>query len=296
VDVINKKRTTGIEWTDHTWNPFVGCSMISEGCRNCYAMALAYRLAEMGNKTYNNLTKKNTKGKAVWSGQIRMNSKNVLNKPLLYKQPSIFFVNSMSDFFHDNATDAMRIEALEIMKNTPIHQYQILTKRPENVKNFFDKNNIKCPDNVWLGATVEDGRVKDRLDYVRKYPSKIRFVSIEPLTAQMGKQSYKDLSWVITGGESGHYARPCNPDWLREIRDDLLKFEVPHFFKQWGKNENNPLFLTAPKNIPPNLWVEKNDPIGKGGSLLDNKYFKEMPLDFKVAEFRKELQDDLFKQ
>jgi protein gp37 len=251
-------------------------------------MALAYRLSEMGNKTYDGLTKKTASGKTIWSGKIRMNSESVLKKPMRTREPSIFFVNSMSDFFHANATDKMRLAALDVMRST-IHQYQILTKRPDAVNGFFERNKIRCPDNVWLGATVEDNRVSERLKYVKKYPSKIRFISIEPLTAPMGPQSYKGISWVITGGESGANSRPCNADWLRQIRDDLKRDGVPHFFKQWGMPKNNPLYLEAPNGISGVAWVEKKDPIGKGGSLLDGKHFKEMPLGFKVADFRKDL-------
>lgn len=288
------RRTTGIEWTDHTWNPFVGCSVISAGCTNCYAMALADRLAGMGNPTYAGLTKR-VHGKVYWTGEVRPNTVAAFRKPVGVPRPSIFFVNSMSDFFHANASDRMRLAALEIMRDTPRHQYQVLTKRPEAIAPFFDRTGFPYLENLWLGATVESANVRDRIDHVRRLPAAVRFLSVEPLIADPGDLELEGIDWVITGGESGPGARPMAADWMRRVRDSCLAAGTSHFFKQWGRWENNPIRFTTPPGVTPSTWVAKRDPVGKGGSLLDGEPWKEMPFGFGVAPYEKELQGDLFK-
>jgi protein gp37 len=284
-----KQRTTGIEWTEHTWNPFIGCSIRSAGCQNCYAMNLAARLEAMGQEAYSGLTKK-VNGKTVWTGKMRFKGKEGLQKPLKTSAPSIFFVNSMSDFFHDSVQLDWQAQVYEVMQECKRHQFQILTKRPENIQKFLKGAGIKnVAENVWIGATVEDARVAQRIAFVQRVPAKIRFLSIEPLVAPFGKQSLKDIEWVITGGESGHGARVMKVDWLREVRDLCLKYEVPHFFKQYGKASNNPLFWVKENGqyVPREnaaSYVAEKDPHGKGGSKLDGRYWKEMPMGFKVAK------------
>lgn len=285
VAVVARKRTTGIEWTEHTWNPFVGCTVKSAGCFNCYAMSLANRLAKMGQKNYEGLTAIR-RGKVYWTGELARGSDSAWNKPRKIKNPSIIFVNSMSDFWHEKAPDDWRHEALALMADTP-HQYQVLTKRPEELLLFIKRQppGFAFPDNVWLGATVEDSKTVFRIDLLRDVPAKIKFLSVEPLIAATGKLNLAGIDWVITGGESGHGARPMEVDWLRSVRNDCLAQGVPHFFKQFGQPRNNPLWDEAVKNgLSPSAYVEQHDPIGKGGSMLDEVYYKEMPGEFKVAE------------
>lgn len=286
-----RARSTGIEWTEHTWNPFVGCSILSSGCKNCYAMALAERLAAMGQKKYEGLTKRASNGKVVWTGKIALSGKATFEKPLQMSKPSIFFVNSMSDFFHSDAPFDFQLKAWQLMEKANWHQYQVLTKRPENIQAFLNKLGRKVPDHIWLGATVESGSVAKRIDIVRALDCKIRFLSIEPLIAPLGPVSLKGIQWIISGGESGAGARPMQLDWMREVRDIALRDKVPHFFKQWGIAQNNPIYLEAPEGISGSAWVKKMDAIGKGGSLLDGKHYKQMPFGFKVADFE-EMQDD----
>ncbi|MGI4876641.1 MAG: phage Gp37/Gp68 family protein [Janthinobacterium lividum] len=263
--------TTTIEWTDHTWNPFAGCSRVSEGCVNCYAERLANRLEAMGQKTYEGTT--TARGK--WSGRVNRASAATFRKPLTLKKPSLIFVNSMSDFWHPNALDAWRAEAFEVMAATPQHAYQILTKRPELVLPTLARMGIsRVPDNVWLGATVEDGRVADRIPHVQRYPAATTFLSIEPMVAQFGQHDLSGIGWVITGGESGPGARPSLPDWTREVRDLCVPAGIPFFHKQWGAYRNNPL---CHEQGMTSAAAAQLDPHGKGGALLDGILWRDMP-------------------
>lgn len=275
-----KTRTTGIEWTDHTWNPFVGCSVHTPGCTNCYAMQAALKLQRNGIASYQGTVQIVPKtGKSVWTGRVNRSSDTQVFKPMKVKAPSIFFVNSMSDFFHENARDEWRCEALRVMKETPRHQYQVLTKRPEEIQPFIDRvaSNLgeTFPDNMWLGVTVERGDYNFRIDILRKLPAAIRFISFEPLIGPIGPVDLTDIDWIITGGESGPGSRDCDPEWVREIHIQSIEQNVAHFFKQWGKRSNNPL-------------PASEDKIGKGGSKLDGEYHKNMPDDFKVAAYHEE--------
>ena len=266
-----KSGQTAISWTQFTWNPFSGCSRVSEGCVNCYAEKLAFRLAAMGQETYQGLTTPRRK----WSGKVKRGSLSTQRKPLGIKDGALIFVNSMSDFWHINAKDTWRAEALEIMAATPRHTYQILTKRPENVAPMLARMGIKrVPDNVWLGATVEDGRVAHRIPLVQRFPSAVPFLSVEPIVAPFGQQDLSGIGWVITGGESGAGARPLDPNWIRETRDLCATHGVPHFFKQWGHYRNNPLCFEQGMTHAAAALL---DPLEKGGSLLDGQRHHAMP-------------------
>lgn len=278
-------RTTGIEWTDHTWNPVIGCSVKSDGCKNCYAMALAGRIEAWGNKHYQGLTRN---GK--WTGKVVRNSEAVFLKPTRIARPSVIFVNSMSDFFHREVSNNLRIEILEVIQDCKRHQFQILTKRPENIGRFLKEVNLKYfPDNLWLGATVEDNRVKARVADIVKSPAKIKFISVEPLIASADQVNIDGLDWVITGGESGPRARVMKHQWLLDVADKCQKFSIRHFFKQYGKARNNPLFweIVDGRHIPranATSYVKEHDSIGKGGSKINGQYVKEMPKSFKVSD------------
>jgi protein gp37 len=139
----------------------------------------------------------------------------------------------MSDFFHEKINDHYRDLALETIKRTPQHIYQILTKRSWIMKNYGDRIG-RYPDNVWLGVSVEDSRFKFRLEHLRRSNVKTRFVSVEPLIGPVGKLNLEGIHWVIVGGESGPNHRPCVIEWIREVRDQCEDAGVAFFFKQWG--------------------------------------------------------------
>ncbi len=267
-------RSTSIEWTHHTWNPFAGCSRVSEGCRNCYAERLAVRLAKMGQATYQGLTT----DRGLWSGRVNRASPATFRKPLAIREPSLIFVNSMSDFWHPAASDRDRADALDIMTECRRHVFQILTKRPELVAPTLARMGIaRVPDNVWLGATVEDGRVADRIPFVQRFPAAVTFLSIEPMVARFGRHDIAGIGWAITGGESGPRARDLLPDWVREVRDLAAAFAVPFFHKQWGRYANNPLCREDGLSA---ASAAKIDPHGKGGALLDFTLHRAFPAGF----------------
>lgn len=158
---------------------------------------------------------------------------NRLSQPLLRKKPTVYFVNSMSDLFHEDVTDEFLDKVLAVIENTPQHTYQILTKRADRLPVYF--KNRKCPDNVWLGASVEDRKYGvPRIDYLRQVNAKIRFLSVEPLLEDVGRIDLSGIHWVIVGGESGHNARPMKPEWVEVIKKQCEYADVSFFFKQWG--------------------------------------------------------------
>ncbi len=275
-----RNRTTGIEWTEHTWNPFAGCTIHTPGCTNCYAMRQAHRIEEMGTTpTYNGLTRI-VNGKPIWTGRVNKATPVTMRKPFTVKEPSIFFVNSMSDFFHEAAKDEWRIEALGVMAAT-WHQYQVLTKRPEGIVPFLDKNEVALPPNVWIGATIERGDFRHRIDTLRAVPAQIRFLSVEPIIGRIGTLDLSGIHWVIGGGESGPGARGMQADWARELRDECDRQDVAFFWKQWGRPQNNPLYLDAiaegASHADAAAHVAQVDPVGKGGSKIDGREWKEWP-------------------
>jgi len=211
--------TTKIEWTDRVWNPSKGCSKISEGCKYCYAESFAKRLQAMGMEDY----KDGFKFKIL---------PHRLNEPLKIKKPQKFFVNSMSDLFHDDMPDEYLNQIFDVINQTPQHTYQILTKRAENMFEYFQNHNV--PENVWLGVTVENSKYLYRVDILRKINATIKFVSFEPLIGSVGKIDLTDIDWVIVGGESGYNGRPMKPEWVNEIYLQCQEKNIPFFFKQWG--------------------------------------------------------------
>jgi protein gp37 len=209
-----------IEWTEHTWNPVTGCTKLSPGCKFCYAEALAKRLKAMGAPGYAN-------GFEVTLHPGR------LNDPRRRRKPTIWFVNSMSDLFHEKVPFGFIDQVMATIQATPQHRYQILTKRPERMETYFADR--KVPPNVWLGTSVEN--IKHgvpRIAVLRRIRSDIRFLSIEPLLEDVGKVNLKGIAWVIVGGESGPKARPMQAKWARSIRDQCARAGVAFFFKQWG--------------------------------------------------------------
>jgi len=223
---------TTIEWTDVTWNPVAGCTIMSAGCTNCYAMRMAARLEAMGVEKYAGLTRK-TGGRAKWTGRITLDEK-ALSIPYKWKKPRRVFVNSMSDLFHPDVPTDFIAKVWDTMAGTPRHTYQILTKRPDRMGEILAREPFKVLPNVWVGTSVEDGRVLHRLDELRSVPAAIRFVSFEPLIGSVAGGNLRGIQWAIVGGESGPNARPMDPKWIDEIFDQCTDADAAFFFKQWG--------------------------------------------------------------
>jgi protein gp37 len=223
---------TQIEWTDATWNPVAGCSIVSAGCTNCYAMSMAKRLEAMGSEKYVGLTRQ-TGNRVVWTGVVR-EDRTALLTPYRWRKPRKIFVNSMSDLFHEQVSDEFILSVWQVMEDTPRHQYQILTKRPERMSGFLYNKIGRVLPNVWLGTSVENSQVIDRIEALRNTPASVRFISFEPLIGAVGSINLNGIHWAIVGGESGHCARPVREEWIDEIYMQCEKSGTIFFFKQWG--------------------------------------------------------------
>lgn len=223
---------TSIEWTDSTWNPVAGCTVITPGCTNCYAMRMAARLDAMGLAKYRGLTRKSG-DRYVWTGRIRLDNAS-LAAPLSWSKPRKIFVNSMSDLFHADVPANFVAQVWSVMQQTPRHTYQILTKRPERMRDIVADEKLPKLPNVWLGTSVEHADVLNRLDELRKTPATIRFVSFEPLIGSVADADLSGIHWAIVGGESGPRARPMEEKWVEEIQALCAEAGTAFFFKQWG--------------------------------------------------------------
>lgn len=255
---------TGIEWTDATWNPIRGCSKVSEGCRNCYAMHVAARFSNPG-QAYEGLAKRDP---ARWSGQVRFIEEH-LEDPLRWKRPRRIFVNSMSDLFHEGLSDDQIDRVFIVMALAHWHTFQVVTKRAHRMREYLDelyagrmyelaeKAGAAGPavlaafanqlPNVWFIVSVEDqDTADDRIPQLLQTQATVKGISAEPLLGPLDisiylatgydEPPYDDiLNWVIVGGESGPGARPMHPDWARSLRDQCVAAGVPFFFKQWGE-------------------------------------------------------------
>lgn len=209
---------TGIEWTDKTWNPTTGCNKVSPGCRYCYAEALTERFP-------NNFPQ----------GFKLTLHRDRLEQPKKWRTPSQVFVNSMSDLFHDDVPFAYLQEIFAVMRDTPWHIYQILTKRDGNLAKLAPQ--LEWSENIWVGVSVESQEYTHRIDALRQVPSKVRFLSCEPLLGSL-RLNLEGINWVIVGGESGYKHRPIEPAWVRDILHQTREADVPFFFKQWGGNHS----------------------------------------------------------
>lgn len=208
-----------IEWTEYTWNPVTGCSKVSPGCKNCYAERMAGRLKAIGMERYRN-------GFAVTLHH------DLLDKPTEWKKPRVVFVNSMSDLFHPRVPDSFIKKVFDTMAKCPHHTFQVLTKRSERLKSL--SGDLRWTHNIWMGVSVEDTKVTSRIDHLRSTHAKVKFLSCEPLIGPLRNLELNGIDWVIVGGESGPFARPMDPVWPTQIRDQCLARGVPYFFKQWG--------------------------------------------------------------
>lgn len=230
-----------IEWTDTTWNPVTGCDKVSPGCKHCYAETMAWRLQAMGQKKY------------VDGFAVKLHPKTI-DDPLTWRKPRMIFVNSMSDLFHEKVPIEFIQRVFDTMNLADRHTFQILTKRDERLLELDRENSFFWSDNIWMGVSVESAEWQWRIYSLGKTKAKLKFLSLEPLLGPLPSLILDGIGWVIVGGESGPGARPMNPDWVREIRDQCIAAGVPFFFKQWG-------------------GVNKK----KAGRVLDSRTWDEMP-------------------
>ena len=210
---------SSIEWTEMTWNPTTGCDKISAGCKYCYAEVMTRRLQAMGIDKYKE------------GFELRLHE-DALNIPYEWKKPKVVFVNSMSDLFHKNVPLSFIQKVFDVMNNTPMHTYQVLTKRAERLFELHDRLNWGV--NIWMGVSVENDKVKDRIDFLRETNSKVKFLSLEPLIGPLTNLNLDQIHWAIVGGESGRKARPMKESWVWDIRQQCADQGVAFFFKQWG--------------------------------------------------------------
>jgi protein gp37 len=218
-----KVEQSKIQWTGPTWNPWHGCIKVSDGCKVCYLYRDKERYGQEAN--------------------IVLRSKTKFNEPLKWMEPQLIFTCSWSDFFIENA-DEWRTEAWEVIKKTPHHNYQILTKRPERVLQCLPKDWEDGYNNVWLGTSIESQKVIHRLDILAQIPAKIKFISFEPLLSNICLSNHSEIlkneiDWAIIGGESGndkgkYTYRDCNIDWITNLIEQNRRCDVKVFVKQLG--------------------------------------------------------------
>jgi len=234
-----------IEWTDATWNPVTGCTKVSPGCKFCYAERFAKRLKAMRQTNYRN------------GFEVTLQPQ-MLELPLHWKTPKRIFVNSMSDLFHDKVPTDYIKRVFDVMGRAHWHQYQVLTKRSERVLELSEE--LNWAPQIWMGVSVENQKYKYRIDDLRQTGAHVKFLSLEPLLGPLRKLNLKSIDWTIVGGESGPGARPVDPVWVADLRDQCLSAGVPFFFKQWG-------------------GVQKK----KTGRTLEGRTWDEMPVDSELV-------------
>lgn len=252
-------QTTSIEWTESTWNPVLGCRKVSAGCKNCYAERMAKRLAAMATadiEAGRNPGKKAGYLKVVnrfgrWNGDLFLDY-GAVEEPVGWRSPRVVFVNSMSDLFHDDVPLDFIQRVFNVMGRCPQHTFQILTKRPERTLKLSSQ--LTWADNIWMGTSVENAKVTNRVGFLRQTGANVKFLSVEPLLGPIPRLPLVGIDWVIVGGESGPGARPMEHAWVRQIRDRCVARGVAFFFKQWG-------------------GVDKK----KAGRILDDRTWDQMP-------------------
>jgi protein gp37 len=231
------RRSTGISWTEKTWNPLHGCTRASEGCVNCYAAKLmATRLADV----YPGLAVEKTSSSGVktyaFTGKIAL-APGLLADPLNDQIPKMIFVNSMSDLFHKDVPEEFIEAIFDVMERAHWHTFQVLTKRPERMADFTMKRyaDRSAPKNVWLGTSTENQETFDeRLPHLKRTKAAVRWLSAEPLIGAIKLADMDGIHWVVVGGESGAAARLMKKAWATEIRDACKQLGIAFFFKQWG--------------------------------------------------------------
>lgn len=250
---------SAIQWTQMTWNPLTGCTRVTTGCDHCYAFALH----DQRHAAYERLGGRYPDGR-VMPAQYAVPFEVVqllperLEQPLRIKRPTLFFVNSMGDLFHSAVPDAYITQVFDVMHRASWHTFQVLTKRVGRLRRLAAS--LCWSPNIWMGVSIETDALTPRADALREVPARVRFLSCEPLLGPLPSLKLAGIHWLIVGGESGPNARPCQPEWVRELRDRCLAAHIPFFFKQWGGR--------TPK---------------AGGWLLDGRTWDEMPVRWEVS-------------
>lgn len=240
---------SSIEWTEMTWNPTTGCDKISAGCKFCYAEVMSKRLQAMGVEKYRN------------NFEITIHEEELLT-PYNWRKPKVVFVNSMSDLFHKEVPIDFIRKVFKVMKDNPQHIFQVLTKRADILRYYDSEGWLEWTDNIWMGVSVENDKVTNRIDLLRETGAKVKFLSCEPLIGSLPNMNLKGINWVIVGGESGYKSRPMQSEWVTDIKNQCLSAGVAFFFKQWG-------------------GVNKK----KTGRLLEGKTWDAMP-ELEISEYR----------
>jgi protein gp37 len=239
---------SAIEWTDATWNPTTGCTKISPGCAHCYIERTPpFRIQR----------------RAFVKGatDFRLHEDR-LDTPLRWKQPRRVFVNSLSDLYHDAVPDAFIGGVFETMQRAWWHQFQVLTKRSQRMRELSPR--LRWPPNVWQGVSVENARHVWRIADLQETAAQVRFLSIEPLLGPIPNLPLDGIGWVIVGGESGPRRRPVDPAWVRDLRDQCQRAGVPFFFKQWGGR----LAKAGGRELDGRTWDEMPQALGESGQLF----------------------------
>jgi len=231
---------SAIEWTESTWNPVTGCTKVSPGCKHCYAERMAERLQAMGQENYRN-------------GFALTLQPQMLDLPLRWKTPQTIFVNSMSDLVHESVPLDYIQRVFDVMRRAHWHRFQVLTKRADRLAELSP--HLPWEPNIWMGVSVESDRYRGRIDALRRTGALTRFLSLEPLLGPLSDLDLRGIHWVIVGGESGPGARPMDPAWAKDLRDQCRRSKVPFFFKQWGGTNKK-----------------------RAGRVLDGRTWDEMPV------------------
>lgn len=248
----NFNKTTNISWANKTWNVIAGCKRVSPACTNCYAELVSMREAEKGIAKFEGLIKIPVNGnRPIWNGKINVARERLFNEPKRWKEPSIIFVNSMSDLFYEEVSEELIFKIFDKMMDYNWHKYLVLTKREKRMKKVIDnyceaRNLAVLPDFIWIGVSVEDNkRAALRLPYLASSRVSVRFVSCEPLLEEVDFSKYPTMDWYIAGGESVELgfdpmdARPFDVNWARKIRDFCKSEGVAFHMKQIGCNPIN---------------------------------------------------------
>jgi protein gp37 len=217
---------SNIEWTNHTFNPWWGCTKVSDGCKSCYAEALAKRY---GHRVWGSSRPRRLMSDNHWKEPIKWNAE-AERRRIRYR----VFCASMADVFEENAPEGQLERLWEVIRRTPNLDWQILTKRPHRISNLLPSDWGAGYENVWLGTSVEDDRVIERVPHLIAVPAVIHFLSLEPLIGPLPNLPMQGIDWVIVGGESGPRSRLMEESWVLDIRRQCSEAGVPFFFKQWG--------------------------------------------------------------
>lgn len=231
---------SSIEWTEMTWNPTTGCTKVTAGCKFCYAEVMAKRLQAMGVEKYAN-------------GFRLAVHEDALTIPYSWRGSKMVFVNSMSDLFHADVPLSFIQQVFRVMNDNPQHTFQVLTKRADLLLRYNEK--LNWTPNIWMGVSVEDERVLDRIDYLIQTDAYVKFLSCEPLIGPLPNLNLIGIDWVIVGGESGRHPRPMHEDWVLSIQRKCQDAGVAFFFKQWGGTNKK-----------------------KTGRMLNGQIYSEMPI------------------